>query len=178
MLTVLIRRNPAVRPPLIVAMALLAACSSQRGPGAESPSGSASTATTVFGNELSLTGYDIRTNGGHTELELRWSAVQQPTADYMVFVHALDGSGAIVFQGDHYLTDEAGSRTAAWKLGESVKDRFLMAPPPDRAGTYPLRLGVDVPSPLKVLLLSNSAFSQPAGPWRAQSIIIDHVDCK
>jgi hypothetical protein len=133
----------------------------------------------VFGNELSLTGYDVRTKGGHTEIELQWTAVQKPTADYFVFVHALDQSGGIAFQGDHMLKNEAGAPTAAWKLGDSVKDQFFMAPPPGRpAGTYVLRLGVDIPSPMKVLPVTQSVFSQPTDAWHNQSIIIDHVECK
>ncbi len=97
----------------------------------------------------------------------------------MVFVHALDGSGAIAFQGDHYLKDEAGARTAAWKLGESAKDRFFMVPPPGHAaGTYSLRLGIDMPSPMKVLPLAHSAFNQPTDVWHNESVVIDRVECQ
>ena len=169
----------AVKLCLVGVMTILAACSTSHSPGVESSSGSAPEAKTVFGDELSLTGYDVRTNGGHTEVELRWSAVRKPTADYQVFVHVLDGSGGLAFQADHDLKDEAGAHTAAWKLGESVKDRFSVAPPPGHAaGTYTLRLGLYIPSPIKVLPLANSAFNQPTDAWRIQSIIIDHVECK
>ena len=178
MLTAFIRSRAAVAPCLIAAMTVLAACSTSHAPGVVS-STSASGATTVFGNELSLTGYDIRSKDGHTEVELRWSAVQKPTADYSVLVHALDESGAIAFQGDHKLKDDAGAFTADWKLGESVKDHFLMVPPPGHtAGTYSVRLGIYTPSPMKVLPLANSAFSQPGDAWRYQAVIIDRVECK
>lgn len=183
MLTALISRR-ALAPCLVVALTVLSACSTSHAPGVEPSSADTSSsspagATAVFANELSLAGYEIRPNGGHTEVELRWSAVQKPTADYKVFVHALDNSGAIAFQADHDLKDAAGAPTTSWKVGDPVKDHFLVIPWTGRAaGTYTLRLGVFTPNPIKVFPVTNSAFTQPAGTWHNQSIIISNVACK
>jgi hypothetical protein len=180
MLTVPIR-NRAVAPCLVVAMTVFAGCSTSHAPSVESSSASPAGATAVFGNELSLTGYDIRPKDGHTEMELRWNAVQKPTANYRVFVHALDNSGGLAFQADHDLKDEAGAPTTAWKLGEPVKDQFLVIPWPGHAAEkYTLRLGLFIPLPLpmRILPVANSAFNQPTDVWRNQSIVINNVECK
>jgi hypothetical protein len=178
MLTVLIRSGAAVTPCLVVTMTLLAGCSTSHSPAVES-STAHSRATNVFGNELSLTGYDIRSKDSHTEMELRWSAVRNPTADYVIFVHGVDGSGAIAFQADHELKDDAGVRTAAWKVGESVKDHFLLTPPPGHAaGKYAIRLGAYIPSPMKLLSVINPTINQPTDAWHDHSVIIDQVECK
>src|SRR5258708_7414720 len=84
---------------LVSTLLVLAACSSSRAPAVERPTGGS--ATTVFGDELSLTGYSVGDKNGHTEVELRWNVLHKPAADYSVFVHALDGAGAVAFQGDH-----------------------------------------------------------------------------
>jgi hypothetical protein len=166
-------------------MIALAACSPSRPPSVE-PTGVGSSgadlsyssqgATALFGNELSLAGYEIRSKDGHTEVELRWSAVKKPAVDYRVFVHALDGSGGIAFQADHDLKDEAGEPTTAWRLGEPVSDRFFVTPwPGHAAGTYTLRLGVFIPKNMQSLAVTNSTFGPPAD---GRSIIIAHVECR
>ena len=185
MSTALISRRAALAACLVVALTVLAACSTGHAPSVGSPSVDSSSsspagATALFGNELSLTGYDIRPKGGLTEVELRWSAFQKPTADYRVFVHALDNSGAIAFQADHDLKDETGAPTTAWTPGESVKDHFLVIPASGghAAGIYTLRLGLFTPNPIKVFPATNSGFKQPTDVWRNQSIIISNVECK
>ena len=85
-----------------------------------------------FGDELSLTGYSIGTKNGHTEVEMRWNVLRKPSADYYVFVHALDGTGAMAFEGDHSLKNATGAQTGAWTAGDTVADRFLIAPPASR----------------------------------------------
>src|SRR5205807_568130 len=116
-----------------------------------SPS-SAGSAAVKFGDELTLMGYSIDTKAGHTEVELRWNVLQKPSADYSVFVHALDGAGAVAFQGDHSLRNTTGAQTSALSVGDSIKDRFSMAPPAGRSiGSYTLRIGVWDPRMVKFL---------------------------
>src|ERR1700691_6290482 len=85
----------------IAAWLPMAGCtSSSTGPASKSDD---TRAATVFADEISFTGYGIQYRDNHTELELRWTALRAPAAAYFVFVHALDSSGTIVFQGDHQL---------------------------------------------------------------------------
>jgi hypothetical protein len=159
------------------AFLVLGACSSSRAPANEASGGGP--ATTVFGDELSLTGYSIGNKDGHTEIALRWKAVRKPSNDYLVFVHVLDGAGALAFQADHPLKNATGAPTSTWTVGESVEDRFLVTPPANRpAGTYALRIGVYVPSPMKVLQLAQAALPQPTDGWKNQAILIANVECK
>ena len=163
-----------------VASLLLAGCSgsSSRAPGTD-PSAPDTRAATVFGDEISFTGYSIQSRDGHTELELRWLAARKPSADYFVFVHALDSSGAVVFQGDHPLKNAANAGSSSWIVGVTVSDRFMMAPPPGKpAGTYSLRIGVYTVSPMKVLQITRGTFPQPTDDWRNQAVLLANVECK
>jgi hypothetical protein len=161
---------------ILSAFLVLGACSSSRVPASESPGGGSS--ATVFGDELSLTGYSIGNKNGHTEVEFRWKAVRKPAADYYAFVHALDGTGAVSFQGDHPLKDATGAPTSAWSAGDSVEDRFSMIPTGKPPGTYALRIGVYAPSPMKVLQLTQVALPRPTDGWKNQSVMIANVECK
>jgi len=134
---------------------------------------------TVFGDELSLTRYSIGDKNGHTEVELRWSVLHKPTSDYYVFVHVLDGAGAIAFQGDHILKNATGALSSAWTTGDSVVDRFLMVPPPNRpAGSYTLRMGVWEPKTAKFLKVLQTNLPQPADGWNGRVVLIENVACK
>ena len=156
---------------ILSAFVVLGACSSSRAPaGGSGP--------TVFGDELSLTGYSIGDKNGHTEVELRWRALRKPAADYYVFVHALDNADAMAFQGDHPLKN-AGAQTSTWNAGDSVEDRFLIAPPANRpAGSYTLRIGVWDPKTAKFLKVLQTNLPQPADGWKGRVILIENVECK
>lgn len=161
---------------LPASLLFLGACSSNRSPGNDARGGSSAA---TFADELSLTGYSIRDNGGHTEIEFRWKALHRPSADYYVFVHMLDAHGGIAFQGDHPLKNGAGAPTSAWMAGDSVVDRFFAAPPPGHSsGTYMLRIGVFIPSPMKVLQLTEATLPRPADDWKNQAVVIANVECK
>jgi hypothetical protein len=52
---------------------------------------------------------------------LRWRALQQPPADYQVFVHLLDDTGQLIAQHDS--PPRLGLYpTSAWAVGEDVVD--------------------------------------------------------
>ncbi len=157
-----------------LAFLTLGACSSGKAPTSEPARGPAAT---VFGDELSLTGYNIGNKNGHTEVELRWKVLRKPSADYAVFVHALDGAGGCALQGDHWLKNDAGAKTNAWTAGDSVTDRFLMIPPANRSpGTFTLRIGVwDLK---KCLTLVRTNLPQPTDGWRGRAVLIENVECK
>ena len=159
------------------AFLLLGACSSSRAPVTESPD--RGSATTVFGDELSLTGYSVGIKNGHTEVTLRWNVLRKPSVDYQAFVHALDDAGAVAFQGDHPLKNATGTPTSAWAAGDSVEDRFMMAPPANRSpGSYTLRMGVWDPKTTKFLKVLQTNLPQPTDGWRGRVFLIEKVDCK
>jgi hypothetical protein len=159
-------------------LAALAACSgSHDAAGVSADSGSR--AATNFGDELSLNGYSIHENDGHTQVELKWVALRKPSADYDVFVHVLDASGAVTFQLDHRLKNAAGLPSSSWTAGDSVRDVFFAAPPPNHAsGTYTLRIGAYVAKPMRVLLITKAVLPQPKDGWNTHAVLIDRVDCK
>jgi hypothetical protein len=173
--------TPRRRLPFVLltsALLVLGACSSDRRstPGS---GGTSSEAAANFADQLLLTGYSVQNKDGHTEVELRWKALRKPSADYYAFVHVLDASGGMAFQLDHPLKNTAGSPTGSWGAGDSVSDRFLAVSQVNHtSGTYTLRVGVYVPSPMSVLQISETAFPQPTDGWKHQSILIEHVECK
>jgi len=134
---------------------------------------------TTFGDEMLLSGYSVDNRGEHTQIELRWKALRKPSADYLVFVHALDSSGAVKFQLDHPLKNSNGLGTISWKTDEASSDYFPAIPPPNTAvGAYTLRVGLYVPNPMKVLPVSRTTLPQPADGWKSQSVLIEGVQCK
>jgi hypothetical protein len=154
------------------ALVLLAGCAS-------SNNGAASGDATAFEDGMSLTGYSIQSKDGHTEMELRWTALRKPAADYIVYVHALDSSGAIAFQADHPLKNAIGSPTSSWAAGEKVTDRFLVIPAGGHlAGMYPLRFGLYTPAPMRVLQITRTALPMPSDVWKDHSILLAQVECK
>jgi hypothetical protein len=135
--------------------------------------------STVIGNEIAFTGYAVQFRDNHTELELRWRVLRTPSAAYSVFVHALDSSGAIAFQGDHPLKNAAGLPTTSWATGEAVSDRFLMIPPaPHPAGTYTLRIGLYTLNPIKLLDITRAVQPMPTDGWKDHAILLADVECK
>jgi hypothetical protein len=149
-------------------------------PGSAPPDQNDGKAGAVFGDEISLAGYTIRDRGGHTEVELRWSALRNPSADYSVFVHMLDADGRISFQADHNLKNGAGGTASTWVVGAPVVDRFFVTPPPSRSpGVYSLRIGVYIPSPMRILSMAGTAIpGTSAGDWKDRSITIKDVACR
>jgi hypothetical protein len=82
------------------------------------PPPSASQPLAVFGNgEIALLA--VRQSSGG--VELRWQALRKLPADYTVFVHVLDSSGALVAQQDSQ-PRAASYPTSLWDAGEVVDD--------------------------------------------------------
>jgi hypothetical protein len=154
------------------------ACSSISRPDSEAPAAS-SGQTTIFGDELSLTGSYVTTRDGHSEVELRWKALRKPAANYFAFVHAVGGSSGIAFQLDHVLKNAAGAPTSSWAPEETVSDRFLAVPPAGQSpGAYTLRIGVYVPQPMRILRVAQAALPEPEDSWKGQAVLLEHIDCK
>ena len=100
--------------------------------------------TANFGDEIGLRGYDFDASG----LTLYWQALQKPSADYTVFVQALDRSGAVLAQADGRPRHGAYP-TSVWEPKERVPDTHLLAWPPQTTrvavGLYRLESGTRLP---------------------------------
>lgn len=82
-----------------------------------------------LGGKVSLVGYDLEPRPGPSgerwEVTLYWQTQQPMGADYTVFLHLVDSSGAIVAQ-----TDEQPLRgeypTSLWQTGDLVRDLHIL----------------------------------------------------
>ncbi|MBN1262674.1 MAG: hypothetical protein JXB35_18475 [Anaerolineae bacterium] len=96
-----------------------------------------------FGAHIRLLGYDVGTPevGRPLEVTLYWRSLAELDEDYLVFVHVLDETGAIVAQVDEG-PQQGGYPTSLWIAGEIVTDRHTLNLPGDLpAGNYRLRIG-------------------------------------
>lgn len=73
---------------------------------------------TTFGDGIVLDGFDL----GGDRVTLHWRGVKPQSADYQVFVHALDAAGAIIGQAD----GPPPVPTSWWDVDERVLDRRAM----------------------------------------------------
>ena len=83
-----------------------------------------------FGGQFGLLGYDLApkevTPGGEVELTLYWTCEEEPSGDYKVFTHLLDGAAQIQGQSDGA---PGGGRapTSSWLVGDVVADDHELA---------------------------------------------------
>lgn len=99
-----------------------------------------------FGDAIRLLGYDLTGDGRDYGLTLVWQAIEQPAADYAVFVHVLWPDGTCcAWQSD--AAPRGGTYpTSRWVAGEVVIDSYGIALPDDAGpGDYPLEIGLYVP---------------------------------
>lgn len=115
----------------------------------------------VFGNEIELVGYQIGAPptsaagagqatwarpGSIVPLELLWTSLNKPAANYKVFIHLLDGNGKLASQRD--MEPVSGFRpTTTWKVGEKIQDLAgLVIPAATPEGRYSIELGLYRPA--------------------------------
>jgi hypothetical protein len=99
----------------------------------------------LFGKELELFGVDgpLEARPGETvRLAYYWRLLEPTSYDYWVFLHVVGLPGG----GNHdAIVGSYGS--SRWAAGERVRQTVTFTVPPDTApGTYPLRVGVWLPS--------------------------------
>ncbi|MHB1133169.1 MAG: glycosyltransferase family 39 protein [Chloroflexota bacterium] len=104
--------------------------------------GASQAADYVFGEDLRLTGYDLRPAraqpGGPVEIDLHWQAAAKPREDWVISVQIVDSSGRLVAQHDAPPLDGAYP-TSYWDAGERVVDRHLLTLAKDApSGSYQL----------------------------------------
>jgi hypothetical protein len=93
-----------------------------------------------LGREIALVGYDM-VKDDRLSLTLAWQCLSPPADDYTVFVHLLDGNGAIVAQADGQPRGGAYP-TSIWSPGEVVPDEFDLAIEGLPPGDYDLAVGL------------------------------------
>jgi len=91
-----------------------------------------------LGDGIDLLAYRVTSSNSKLQLDLTWGAEAQPSKDYTVFVHLLDGSGRVVAQAD---SQPRGGDfpTSAWRRGDVVADSYTLSAPP---GQYTVEVGM------------------------------------
>jgi hypothetical protein len=97
-----------------------------------------------FGEEIALLGYDLSpAANGRSDLTLVWRALQEPTAEYTVFVHLLHPDGTCCAWQQDSAPQSGAYATSRWLPGEVVVDNYQIALPADLpSGAYPIELGL------------------------------------
>jgi uncharacterized membrane protein len=96
-----------------------------------------------FDNKMQLLGYGAAQAGEALTVTLYWQALAEMGYDYTVFVHLVDEAGNPVAQHDGQPWWEVSIPTTTWQPGERLRDRHVLALPPELAeGRYRLRVGV------------------------------------
>lgn len=98
-----------------------------------------------FEGSVMLLGYDLPARPAHPAdtitIRFYWQALGEVAANYQVFVHLLDQSGAIVTQSDKLHPGDFP--TTRWPLDRLVTDPHLLILPPDLpAGEYHVLVGL------------------------------------
>ncbi len=94
----------------------------------------------VFGDQITLAGYDLASSGTALRLTLVFQALRAPAANYKYFVHVLEpATGAVVAQAD---AEPGGNLhpTSAWLAGEVVSEPVTI----DLSGVAPGRYQIAV----------------------------------
>ncbi len=97
-----------------------------------------------FGSEILLAGYNLSTEGnGANKLTLVWQAIEEPTADYTVFIHVLEQDGTCCVWQQDAMPRQNEYPTSRWLPGEVVEDEYQIVLPEDLPpGDYPVEVGL------------------------------------
>jgi 4-amino-4-deoxy-L-arabinose transferase-like glycosyltransferase len=98
-----------------------------------------------FGELIRLEGYDLSITSEAGEpgvwITLYWRAIDQPPADFKVFVHLVDLDWELYGQGDGYPL-QGRFPTSAWRTGDLIVDpHFVQFQQPITAGEYRIAIG-------------------------------------
>jgi hypothetical protein len=98
----------------------------------------------TFGNEINLLGYNLHAEGPEEyQLELVWTALQEPADNYTVFVHLLNSDGTCCIWQDDVWPQQGLYPTGGWLGGEIIIDPYTIKIPADLPpGSYPLEIGL------------------------------------
>jgi hypothetical protein len=101
----------------------------------------------TLGSQITLVGYDVKYQMSNVkyqtvELVLHWQALRETSESYTVFVHLVDGNGAVRTQKDN-MPMNGMYPTTLWQPGEFVSDAYTLSLPPDLPpGEYTLEAGM------------------------------------
>jgi hypothetical protein len=134
---------------------------------------------TNFSSEIVMDSYATIQRDGHTTMVVTWRApFDRPRDAYIVFVHAIDKKGNILFQFDHKLLNSAKMPTNLWGQ-ERVIDVFSLTPPTSFArGKYTLRIGLFVHPGGRQLRLFATDLPRPTDGWKDVAVLLTDVACR
>jgi 4-amino-4-deoxy-L-arabinose transferase-like glycosyltransferase len=100
----------------------------------------------VFASTLALLGFELPSDpiprGSAGSVSLYWQVLEQPDADYTVFIHVLNDQGELVTQFDRP-PGGGTTPTSTWEVGQTLRDTYPLPIPPDvPADTYTVRIGM------------------------------------
>ncbi len=111
------------------------------------PPASSHPMSVTFGSQVALTGYEVKyqisnVKSQEVALTLYWQALREMDESYTVFVHFVDGNGAVRGQQDGEPMNSTYP-TTLWQPGEFVTDVHTVPVPPDLPpGEYTLEVGL------------------------------------
>jgi hypothetical protein len=133
-----------------------------------------------FADSIGLIGYDLPAGtwqpGNILPLTLFWQRLGTISEDYSVFVHLIDGSGALVSQTDS--APVGGQRpTSGWQEGELIVDRHgLLLPDNLPPGEYELRVGIYLPTKGERLPVAGPEGESLGDSMALVRIVVAHPD--
>ena len=115
-----------------------------------------------FGEALRLRGVTIAEAPRQLTVTPSWDVRGRPAADYLVFLHLLDGTGRRVAQID-VAPGGGGAPTSTWQPGEQIAVPLLVPLPADLPrGDYQLTMGLYDAATGERLLLAEGPAADPA----------------
>ncbi len=105
-----------------------------------------------FGDSLWLQGYDLLPDAGGPVLRLYWEVLQTPSADFVTFLHVLDGEGNLLAQFDAPPL-QGLVPTSQWPDSSLFLDRHKLWLAPDLPEPRYLRVGLYDPDTNKRLAI-------------------------
>jgi hypothetical protein len=130
----------------------------------------------VFGEQIALRSYEVKSQpslqGQKVSVELKLEALRQPTADYTVFAHLVNGRGETIAGYDQPLTGMYYP-SSLWAPGEVVKHQHKFTLPSDLpVEEYTLFMGLyDPASGQRLPLRDASGARVPEDQFQAGKII-------
>lgn len=146
----------------------------------QAPASIAHPSTARVGGAITFLGWDssaaaresvVAARGQSIPLDLFWRADQTLAESYTVFVHLVNAEGQVVTDADSPPFSGLYA-TNLWRVGESLRDRHLLAIPPNLPpGKYTLEIGMYLPS-------SGNRLTIEVGSDRMDKMVLASVDVR
>ncbi|MCB8922628.1 MAG: hypothetical protein H6662_13660 [Ardenticatenaceae bacterium] len=95
---------------------------------------------TLFGGQFRLLGYDLVRDGEELVLTSYWRVEKRPSSPASVFVHVLDGAGAMLTNDAWWdAVDPQGLWYSHWQSGDLILQRHIL---PSQTNAVQLRIGI------------------------------------